>query len=131
MLTDLSGNNQDVLFIFWTELERDTCSPDHPILIHIAELVILIILGQVISWKYNMILKAKYCFPGGSKVKVSACNAGDLGSIPVLERSAGGGNGYPLQFSGLENSMDYIVYGVAKSRTRLSDFHSLKVYSEN
>lgn len=49
MFTDLSGNDQDVLLIFWTELERDTCSPDHTILIHIAELVILIILGQVIS----------------------------------------------------------------------------------
>lgn len=44
LLTDLSGNNQDVLLIFWTELERDTCSPDRTILIHIAELVILIIL---------------------------------------------------------------------------------------
>lgn len=49
MLTDLSGDNQDVLLVFWTELERDACSPDHAILIHIAELVILIILGQVIS----------------------------------------------------------------------------------
>lgn len=48
MLTDLSGDNQDVLLVLWTELERDTCSPDHTILIHIAELVILIILGQVI-----------------------------------------------------------------------------------
>lgn len=44
LFTDLSGNNQDVLLIFWTELERDTCSPDCTILIHIAELVILIIL---------------------------------------------------------------------------------------
>ncbi|KAL0597595.1 hypothetical protein AAY473_032946 [Plecturocebus cupreus] len=47
--TDLSCNNQDVFLIFWMELERNTCSPDHTILIHIAELVILIILGQVME----------------------------------------------------------------------------------
>ena len=47
----------------------------------------------------------------------------DLGSIPGLGRSPGEGKGYQLQYSGLENSMDCIVHGVAKSRTRLSDFH--------
>ena len=52
-------------------------------------------------------------------------NAGDLGSIPGLERSHGVGKVYPLQYPGLENSMDCIVYGVAKSWTRLSNFHSL------
>ena len=51
------------------------------------------------------------------------CNAGDLGSIPGLERSPGEGNRYPLQYSGLENSMDCIFHGVAKSQTWLSDFH--------
>jgi len=50
-------------------------------------------------------------------------NAGDLGSIPGLGRSPGEGKGYPLQYSGLENSVDYIVHRVAKSWTRLSDFH--------
>ena len=50
---------------------------------------------------------------------------GDLGSIPGLGRSPGEGKGYSLQYSGLENSMDYIVHGVAKSRTRLSNFHYL------
>ena len=45
-------------------------------------------------------------FPGGSAGKESARNAGDLGSIPGLGRSPGGGNCYPLQYSGLENSMD-------------------------
>ena len=50
---------------------------------------------------------------------------GDLGLIPGLGRSPGEGNGYPLQYSGLENSTDCIVHGVAKSWTRLSDFHSL------
>ena len=62
-------------------------------------------------------------FPCGSVGKEPACNAGDLGSIPVLGRSPGEGKGYPLQYSGLENSMDCIVHGVAKSRTWLSDFH--------
>ena len=49
--------------------------------------------------------------------KKPACNVGDLGSIPGLGRSPGEGKGYPLQYIGLENSMDCIVYGVAKSRT--------------
>ena len=66
-------------------------------------------------------------FPGGSEVKASACNAGDLGLIPGLGRSPGEGNGNPLQYSCLENPMDggawwATVHGVAKSRTRLSDF---------
>ena len=60
-------------------------------------------------------------FPGGSAGKESACNAGDLGSVPGLGRSRGEGNGYPLQYSGLENSMDCIFHGVAKSQTQLSD----------
>ena len=64
-------------------------------------------------------------FPDSSAGKESACNAGDLGSIPGLGRSPGEGKVYPLQYSGLENSVDWIVYGVAKSRTWLSDFHSL------
>ena len=48
---------------------------------------------------------------------------GDLGLIPGLGRSPGEGKGYPLQYIGLENSMDCIVHGVAKSQTQLSDFH--------
>ena len=91
-------------------------------------------------------------FPSGSDSKESACNTGDLGSIPGSERSTGKGivytlqyswvslvaqlvknppgsgrspregKGYPLQYSGLENSMDCIVQGVVKSRTRLGYF---------
>ena len=61
--------------------------------------------------------------PCGSADKESACNARDLGSIPGLGRSPGEGKGYPLQYSGLENSVDCTVHGVAKSWTRLSDFH--------
>ena len=62
-------------------------------------------------------------FSGGSAGKESACNSGALGSIPGLGRSPGEGNGYPLRYSGLENSVDCIVYGVAKNQTWLSDFH--------
>ena len=60
--------------------------------------------------------------------KEFTCNAGDIGSIPGLGRSPAEGKGYPLQYSCLENSVDRgawqaVVHGVAKSRTRLSDFH--------
>ena len=61
------------------------------------------------------------CFPDASAGKESTCNAEDLGSIPGLGRSPGEGNSYPLQYSGLENSMDCIVHGVAKSQTRLNE----------
>ena len=69
-------------------------------------------------------------FPGGSElacIAASACNAGDLGSIPGSGRSPGEGNGNPLQYSCLENPMDggawwATVHGITKSRTRLSDF---------
>ena len=61
-------------------------------------------------------------FPGGSEGKASAYNAGDVGSIPGLGRSPGEGKGYPLQYSGLDDSMDCVVHGVTKSKTQLSDF---------
>jgi len=61
-------------------------------------------------------------FPGGSAGKESTCNVGDLRLIPGLGRSPEEGKEYPLQYSGLENSMDCTVHGVAKSRTWLSDF---------
>ena len=67
--------------------------------------------------------KRDWGFPCGSAGKESACNAGDLGSIPGLGRSPGEGKGYPLQYSGLKNSMDCIFHGIAKSRTQLSNFH--------
>ena len=62
----------------------------------------------------------------GSDGKESTCNAGDPGSIPGSGSSVGEGNGYPLQCSCLENSMDRgawwaTAHGVAKSRTQLSD----------
>ena len=66
-------------------------------------------------------------FSDGSDGKESACNAGDLDSIPGLGRSPGEGNGYPLQYFGLENSMgaeawQATAHGVAKRRTQLSNF---------
>ena len=67
-------------------------------------------------------------FPDGSDGKESACNAGDLGAVPGLERSPGKGNGNPLQYSCLENSMDRgawrpTVCWFSKSRTRMSNYH--------
>ena len=65
-------------------------------------------------------------FPGGSDDEESACSAGDLGSITGLGRSPGEGNGHPIQYLCLENSMDRgawwaVVHGVAKCWTVLSD----------
>ena len=64
-------------------------------------------------------------FPCGSAGKESTCNVGDLSSVPGLGRSPGEAKGYPLHCSGLENSMDCVVHGVAKRWTQLSDFHFL------
>ena len=95
--------------------------------LHLPLLTLLSILMNILSqdkdWEkfpfswYNM------GFPCGSAGKESACNPGDLGFIPGLGRSPGEGKGYPFQYSGLENSMDCIVLGVAKSQTWLRDFH--------
>ena len=62
-------------------------------------------------------------FPDSSVGIESACNVGDLGSMPGSGRSPGEEKGYPLQCFGLENPMDCIAHGVTKSRTQLSDFH--------
>ena len=69
-------------------------------------------------------------FPGDSAGKESTCNVGDLGSFPGLGRSPGEGKGYPLQYSGLENSMDSVVHGVTKSRTQMRDSLSLSCIGE-
>ena len=75
-------------------------------------------------WRRDRLLSSVFLgFPCGSAGKESTCNVGDLGSIPGLGRSPGEGKGYPLQYSGLENSVDCVVHGVAKSQTPLSDFH--------
>ena len=62
-------------------------------------------------------------FRCSSAGKESACNAGDLSSMPGLGRSPGEGKDCPLQYSGLENSMDCVAHGLAKSWTGLSDIH--------
>ena len=74
-------------------------------------------------------------FPGGSEDKASACNAGDLGSIPGSGKSPGEENGNPLQYSCLGNPMDRgtwwaTVHGITKSQTRLSDFAPLLAKQE-
>ena len=77
--------------------------------------------------KDNAILFSDWDFSGCSDGKESACNAGDPSLIPGSGRSPGEGNGFPLQYSCLENSMDYTVRGVTKSQTQLRDFHSLPI----
>ena len=76
-----------------------------------------------INWEVAINIYTLLGFPGGSAGKESACNAGGLGSIPGLGRSPGEGNSYPLQYSGLENSMNCVVHGIEKGQTRLSDLH--------
>ena len=65
----------------------------------------------------------RWGFPSGSAGKESVCNEGVLGSIPGLGRSPEEGKGYPLQYSGLKNSMDCIAHGITKSWKKLSSFH--------
>ena len=69
-------------------------------------------------------------FPCGSAGKESACNSEDLGLSPGLGRSPGEGKGDPLQYSGLAKSMDCVVRGVVKSRTRLRDLFYFIEYSK-
>ena len=77
-----------------------------------------------VPWRRNKLhIPVFLDFPCGSAGKESACNAGDLGSIPGLGRFPGEGKGYPLQYSGLENSMDCMVHRVAKSQTQLRNFY--------
>ena len=74
--------------------------------------------GPAMSATPGNLLKVHFWgFPCGPAGKESSCSVGDLGLIPGLGRSPGEGNGYPLQYAGLENSKDCIVHGVAKSRT--------------
>ena len=83
----------------------------------------------MIHWRRERLATLVFLgFPGVSASKETSCNAGDLGSRSGLGRSPGEGIGYPLQYSGLENSMDRgawqaLVQGVTESQTWLSDFH--------
>ena len=86
-------------------------------------LPLLVILSQINNTGY---FDMAIGFPGGSDGKASACNAGDLGSIPGSGRSPGKGNGCPVQYSCLENSMDRgacgaTVHGATKTQTRVSN----------
>ena len=97
------------------------CLPDHNLLPGEAQIFSFVfpqIYCSFKKWYYKTLHRG---FPDSSVGKESACNAGDPGLIPGSGRSAGEGIGYPLQYSGLENSMDYAVHGVAKSQTQLSD----------
>ena len=73
--------------------------------------------------EYASLVSTRNSFPNSSAGKESVCNAGDPGSVPDLGRSPEEGIGYPLQYSGLENSMNCIVHGITKSRTQLNNFH--------
>ena len=90
-------------------------------------IIFMEIISCLLRLIYASFIKARSClirgFPCGLAGKESARSAGNLGSIPGLERFPGKQKGYLLQYSGLENSIDYIVHGVAKSQTQLSDFH--------
>ena len=94
-------------------------------LIKLQELVRLGVLQSMGSQRIGHSWATELTWTDGSAGEESTCNAGDLGSIPGLERSPGGGKGYPFQCSALENPMDCTVHGVTKSRTRMSDFHSV------
>ena len=128
-----------------------TLASEHPSVAHSASAPVLLGLQPLPSLLYDQIplgvemgshvggfSRARNCspmatlsaalwlgFPCGSAGKESTCNAGDLGVIPGLGRAPGEGKGYPLLYSGLEKSMDCTVHGIAKTQTRLSDFHFL------
>ena len=90
-------------------------------------LLLTSIFPRIKVFSKEAVLRIRYAkvqgFSCGSAGKEFACNVEDLGLISGLGRSPGEGKGYPLQYSGIEKSMDCIVHGVAKSWIRLSDFH--------
>ena len=88
--------------------------------------------AEASTWELFFFFFFKFNFPGGSDGKESACNVGDLGSILGLGRSPGEVDNYPLQYSGLENSMDRgawwaTVHKVTKSQTQVSDLHTSRL----
>ena len=76
--------------------------------------------GKSTQQRLNIYYVQRHGLPLWLSWETTACVAGDLGSIPGLGRSPGEGKGYPLQYSGLDISMDSIVHGAAKSQTQLS-----------
>ena len=124
------GFSEYMMFLYLGTSFPNPCRPST------MQTVYMLRLGKIFLWESYV--PFEYHHPPyfsdrrlGSEVKASACSAGDLGSIPGLGRPPGEGNGNPLQYCYLANSMDggawwAIVHGVAKRRTRLSDFtHSL------
>ena len=85
---------------------------------------------RMIRWRRDRLPTPVFLgFPYASAGKESSCNMGDLFLIPELGRSPGERKCYPLQYSGLENSTDYIVHGVTRSWTQLNDFHFTFMFS--
>ena len=81
-------------------------------------------LGQEDHWRRDRLPTPIFLgLPCDSAGQESTCNVGDVCSIPGLRRSPGDVKGYPLQYSGLENSMNCMVHGITKSRTQPSNFH--------
>ena len=108
----------DILLIYCNnQLENHITS-----LLRLASGVLSIPLMLCQKLSLTLFTLIELCYTG-SAGKESACNVGDLGSNHGLGRYPGEGKGYPLLISGLENSIDSIAHGVAKSLTRLSDFH--------
>ena len=85
---------------------------------------------NTVAFKCLCLTHIKKGFPCGSAGKESTCNIGDLGLIPGLGRFPEEEKGYPLQYSGLENSMDCIVHGVTKSQTQVSLSRHIKKYGQ-
>ena len=102
-----------LIYCFSTSLVSGTKRCPSPRISHFSEKV------QSFYWRMGFRNQAlgTYGFPHSSVGKEPACNAGDPSSIPGLGRSPAEGIGYPLQYSGLENPMDFVFHGVAKSRT--------------
>ena len=100
----------------WTQLSHRTTTIMH-LFLHYKIIQVLKIEETKKSGKDNIYHATSKMLPCGSAGKESTCNAGDLGLIPGLERSPGEGKGYPLQYSGLENSMDCRVHWAKESDT--------------
>ena len=78
--------------------------------------LVRVLQGNRSNRRYRYISHIYMGFPCGSAGKESTCNVGDLDSIPGLGRSPGEGKDYPLQYSGVENSMDCIIMGLKRVR---------------
>ena len=116
---------QQKTLVFWTLRRKDLVIKVPTVTALFQDLCTWVVTSYPVeALAASQLQEEMWCFPGGSAVKASASNAGDLGLIPGSGRSPGGGDGNPLQYSCLENSMDRgtwwaTVHGVTKSWTRL------------